>query len=500
MVKNIIANIFGRFWSILSNFLFIPLYIHFLGFENFSIISFTLILTGIMAILDAGMTATLSREFARGDISISSLKNIFSTLEKLYLGIIALILILIMVFAEVIVANWINVETKADLAFIIRVVGFDISFQMLLKFYMGGLLGAGKQVKANIYQIFWGILRNAVVVLLIYYNPTLNTFFLWQAFSTIIFAIIFRVTLTKTVFSNSFLFNGVFDKSRLKEVGNFAIGMFLISIVSAISTQLDKLVISKLLPVSELGYYTIAVSIAMGLVVIINPIATASLPKFTSLFSTEKTFEANQLFTKINIYTSLIVVSMMSMLIVYSKELIWIWTGDSNIAKNSSLILSTITFAYGSLAIALLPNNICIANAFTKFNNYLGLCSIFITIPGYLILVKHYGAVGAAVVFSIVQMLITIAFMVLVNKKYLKISNFLILEIKSIFLPLIFAILIFKLSQFFLNQLSSNRFIYLLIIGFILLFVTLLNFLIFVPKEHKETIFSVIKAKLNYAR
>ena len=55
MKKNIIANVIGKFWSILSGFLFIPLYIKFLGFESYSIISFTLIIAGIMAVFDAGL-------------------------------------------------------------------------------------------------------------------------------------------------------------------------------------------------------------------------------------------------------------------------------------------------------------------------------------------------------------------------------------------------------------------------------------------------------------
>lgn len=67
MKKNIIANLIGRFWGILSNFLFIPFYIKLLGFESYSIISFSLMIAGIMAVLDAGLTATLSREFARND-------------------------------------------------------------------------------------------------------------------------------------------------------------------------------------------------------------------------------------------------------------------------------------------------------------------------------------------------------------------------------------------------------------------------------------------------
>ena len=41
---------------------------------------------------------------------------------------------------------------------------------------MGGLLGLEKQVKANIYQIGWGILRNGLVIFGIWLVPSLEMF------------------------------------------------------------------------------------------------------------------------------------------------------------------------------------------------------------------------------------------------------------------------------------------------------------------------------------
>ena len=64
MIKNIVANFFGKFWGLFSNFIFIPIYIRLLGIESYSIISFGLIIAGVMSVLDSGITATLSREMA----------------------------------------------------------------------------------------------------------------------------------------------------------------------------------------------------------------------------------------------------------------------------------------------------------------------------------------------------------------------------------------------------------------------------------------------------
>ena len=95
MKKNILANFMGKFWAMISGFLFVPLYIRYLGFENYSIISFTLIISGLMIVLDAGLSATLSREFSRADNSFEGKNSIYKTLETCYLiiGLLSIIII-----------------------------------------------------------------------------------------------------------------------------------------------------------------------------------------------------------------------------------------------------------------------------------------------------------------------------------------------------------------------------------------------------------------------
>jgi O-antigen/teichoic acid export membrane protein len=138
----------------LSGFLFVPLYIHYLGFESYSIISFGLVITGLMALLDAGLTATLSREFARKDNSKEEKNRIFKTLESSYFILVTVCIIVVFSLSNFIAYKWLNLSTqnpeKVSLYF--KIISFDIGFQLLLRFYIGGLLGLEEQVKANFYQ------------------------------------------------------------------------------------------------------------------------------------------------------------------------------------------------------------------------------------------------------------------------------------------------------------------------------------------------------------
>ena len=108
MKKNIIANLIGKLFGGFSHFIFIPLYIAYLGFESYSIISFTLVIAGLMAFFYGGLTATLSRELARRDVCKEDKYQIFKTLESSYFVVVALSILIVVSLSSVIAEKWLN--------------------------------------------------------------------------------------------------------------------------------------------------------------------------------------------------------------------------------------------------------------------------------------------------------------------------------------------------------------------------------------------------------
>lgn len=496
MLQNILANFIGRFWSILSNFIFLPLYIHFLGFENYSIISFTLVLAGIMSILDLGLTSTLSREFARVDISLNEKFSIFRTLETCYILLITICILFFLFLSNKISNNWINLNPlyQKKISLLLKIVIIEIGFQLLLRFYLGGMFGLGKQIKSNIYQIIWGVSRNGLVLLPLFYYPTLNTFFFWQIISTIIFTFLVRRSLYYFLTDDfKISFKILIDRVIFKRIWRFAGGMFLISLVAALNTQMDKILISKFLPIEVLGFYTISVSLAMGIVVLINPISISILPKFTSLFSSGKTDELNLLYKKSSFYISIIVFAIFANMLFFSKKIIWIWTGDLNIADGSFIYLPIISLSAVMISLTSIPYNVAIAYGYTKINNILGLSSLVITIPGYLFAAKYYNAIGVAIVFCTIQTVTTLLYIFLINKKFFKFENVYKIYIEQILKPLIISILIVFFFSNIPSFIESSRIISLMWIALTFFITIFISFLILADK--KEIKFILLNLK-----
>jgi O-antigen/teichoic acid export membrane protein len=498
MLKNIIANFLGRFWSILSNYLFIPLYISILGIQSYSVISFSLILVGIMSLLDVGMTATLSREFANKSSDTPYKLRTLSTFEIIYWGISLCIIVIFYFSAPIISTQFIKVSTipLVDVIFSIQILGVGIAFQMLSNFYMGGLIGLEYQVSANVFQILWGVFKNGLVVLVIWLSPSIVYFFIWQIIVTVIYAFSLRYYLIKKFLSqaNDIKFEYVWDKKILRNTGKFATGMMLISVVAVINTQLDKIAISKLLPLEELGYYTLAIGLTQGLIVLTNPVSTASLPRFTALYSENKISEASNLFNKMFNLVATIVCSLSVILIFYCKDIIYLWTGNMELASKSYYYTPYLSVGSALLAILVLPFNIAIANGYTRFNNYLGIASLLFTIPAYWISVSIYGSEGAAISWMILQIGITPIYLYLINKKFLVGISIIGLITKNILLPFATAT-IFTMCFYYLIPLTNNRLIDLVIIMLIALFAVGVNLVVSLSKENKNNIISFVRTK-----
>lgn len=484
--NNIIANYIGRFWSLLSNFLFIPLYIDLLGIKCYSIISFSLVIGSLASILDLGLTLTLSKEMATNNNLIKKFK-IFYTLEKIYIYLGIILIILFLVFSNNFIIGLINItEINKNLIVMCLIIqGLGISFQLLSNFYIGGLLGLEHQVYANILQVLYSFFKNGIVILVIFFFPSIIFFFIWQTLISIIFMFIIRKAVIKTLFSFIIRKNceileidsikpfKIYPKV-LNSLRKFVGGIFLISLISMLVTQVDRIIISKFFLIEILGYYTIAYSIGQVLIILINPFAMALLPKFTHLYTSKLFNEAKLLYTKSFFFVNILALSLMNNILFYGKEIILLWTGNISVSNEASKFIPYLAIGSGFLSLQILPYNIAISNSYTKANTIISIFVLFIIIPGYWFSTIYFGSIGPAVVWAIIQIIVTPIYIYSIHYKFLDVKNNLIYLLFYLFLPALFCfILSFSFSRIY-NYSSFTRFSFL----FWFIFINMASFII----------------------
>src|SRR5690606_32704353 len=108
------ANYIGRLWKALANFIFVPLYVYWLGAESYGVVAFAMTIQAAATLLDFGLSTTVSRELARRTALANSkddVRSLVRTLEVIYWGTGLVLGLLVFVGAGPISSDWLTTKT-----------------------------------------------------------------------------------------------------------------------------------------------------------------------------------------------------------------------------------------------------------------------------------------------------------------------------------------------------------------------------------------------------
>ena len=397
---------------------FVPLYIKFMGIEAYGLVGFSATIQALSSLLDMGLSSTLNRELAilsSQEGKQQDSRDLVRTLEIIYWGITFLISLSVFIISPLLADSWIKSQalSRDSVQAAIALMGLVIAFQFPFSLYSGGLLGLQRQVLLNGIVIAMSTLRGIGMILILWLvSPTIQAFFLWQAF----------ISLLQTLITLVFLWRSLplaqrrshFRKDLWLGIWRFSVGMTGISIVSLILTQTDKIFLSKILPLDEFGYYNLAGTVASGVTLVIIPIFSSIFPRFSELVSQKEEQKLQDLYHKSAQLSNLLVLSIGITLILFSKDVLLLWIGNGIIAEKTYLIVSLLALGTTLNGLMNIPYALQLAYGLTKLAFYSNIVAIFLLVPLLFLLTNFYGSLGAAFVWPLLNMgyvLLTMKFM-----------------------------------------------------------------------------------------
>ena len=406
--NNIAANFAGRAWKGIFSLAFVPVYINLMGVEAYGLIGIFMSLTALLSVLDMGLSATLNRELSRLSVvegSAQESRNLVRTFEILYWGIGILIGIAVVILAPIIAKYWISSSNVSSdiIEQSLLIMGMLLAFQWPGTIYTGGLRGIQRQVSLNMIQAVSIMVKHfGAVLILLFISPSIVLFFLWQAFvalfSTIVLAIWLWRSLPKTGR------NSIFDKGLLVKNWQFTSGMIGISVLVIILTQLDKIILSKMLSLEMFGYYMLAFSVASVLVSLVSPVRSALFPRLSQLVAKGDEAEITKLYHKGCQLVSIIILPIAVTLAFFSEEMLTLWVGDPVIANNTHMILSLLVVGSVINGLMTLPYTLQLAYGWTKLTIYKNIIAIILLVPLMIWMVQMYHGIGAAMAWVILNL------------------------------------------------------------------------------------------------
>src|SRR5689334_4419852 len=299
--RNILANYLSQVYIALIGIVMVPLYLKYMGIEAYGLVGFFAVIQAWIQILDLGLSRTLGREAAKlnaGATSIHSL-NMFLRLLEIILGVFAVVVVVLSwSFGSWVAHSWLKLDTldPATVARCVGVVGIAVSLRLVSGIYRGGLLGLEHQVSANAIATTVATVRSvAVVPILIWVSNSILTFFLFQLAVAIV-----EVLLLRTAFRRVLPGSPIrkFQWEHLREPVRFGKGLAFLTFMWIAISEVDKLILSHLLPMREYGGFVLATTIALGAMLVVSPLQQAILPRLVVLAEQKERGKFVQLYRK----------------------------------------------------------------------------------------------------------------------------------------------------------------------------------------------------------
>lgn len=399
--KNIAFNYGGQLYSTLIGILVLPLFLEYVGAEAYGLIGFYTLIQAWMNLLDMGMNPTLGREIARLKNERSEhwrLVSVVNTLESLFLCLAFCLGLSIFLSRGWISTEWLNVETLSvdTVSKCVGIIAIVVATRWVSSINRSGVNAYEAQVWMNLVEVMVNTLRFPGALLIVIWSAgNVLAFFYFQLVVVIIEVLIIRLKL-RSLMPKSVDGAKRFSIQELKRVAPFALSIGYTGAIWVLLTQLDKLILSKILSLSDYGYFTLVATIASGVTMLAGPVSKAILPRMTSLLALGEKEEMIAIYRS---STRMVVsfVAPITMVIALMPELVvYTWTGDREAARWAAPILPLFVLGSGLLVIVAFQYYLQYAFGILKYHVAYNTGSVLVNIPLIIYVALNHGALGVA--------------------------------------------------------------------------------------------------------
>lgn len=398
ILRNVLANYVGQGWSALMALAFVPLYIRHVGIEAYGLIGIYAVLWAWLALLDLGMTPTLNREMARftaGAHTPRSIRELLRSLELICFGLALVVAAVVWAGSDFIASEWLkpqDLEPEA-VAHAIAVMALVIGLRFCEGIYRGSLLGLQRQVWFNVANAALATVRHGgALAVLAWIAPTLEAFFLWQAAASFLTIVVLRASVHRALPPAP----ARYSQAAVAGVWKFTSGMVGISALALLLTQVDKVLLSRLLPLRDFGYYALAATVAAALLLIVGPITQAVYPRIVEIAVRQEPRALATLYHGAAQLVTVMTAPVMLVLAAFSADVMYVWSGDAELARSVAPLLSTLALGSFLNGVMWLPYHCQLAHGWTSLAMRVNTVAALLLVPAIFWVVPRYGAVGAA--------------------------------------------------------------------------------------------------------
>ncbi|MFF7706230.1 oligosaccharide flippase family protein [Pseudomonas sp. NPDC007930] len=402
VVHNTTLGYLGQAYTLLIGILIMPFYLGHLGAEVYGLIGFYTVMQSWLQLLDVGLSASLVRQIAHHQSQAEAGQRsggwLMRSFEIIFLPLTLLTLLAVYLGSPWIAAHWLNAQALATSTLIdcIVLMGAMVGLRLYATLYKSGLQGLEMHAWLNLANIIIATLRYfGGLFLVAFISQDALVFFEFQLGVAIIETLIFATKAYARLPAPS-LWSG-FNMALVRPIIPFATSISLTSVLWIVLTQLDKMLLSEQLLLTEYGYFSLVALMTNGILMLINPLVQTLLPRMTVLKAEGREHDMLQLYLGASRFTCTFLFPLAAVMAVHSGDLLYAWSGDRAAANWGDPILFWYALGAAIMAVSAFQYHLQYAHGRIRLHVWYSLVSALITVPVMALAIRYHGALGAAV-------------------------------------------------------------------------------------------------------
>lgn len=398
LAKAFAGGIASRVITAGLQFICAPLFLRLLGKESYGVVGFYYTLIAVSQLLDLGLSATINREIARRreDPSLTrEMTSVLFSLERLYLTLSAIVTVVMVALAPYLAQHYLHRQFMSQEALNVAMFAatLAVGLQFPLTFYQGIFIGLERQGTVNLLNILFGVPRIAgALILVLFVSKSVAVFLACQGILSALQVVVYVFLTWRT--TGLHRREGSFNFGLVKNCGSFMTNAGIASAVSSLLTQVDKLLVPKLMTLADAGLY----SLISGPIVAITMIGTAVFmtffPRMVRLIAANDREKVTDLYHKAAHSVTVANGAIALTLVLLAHRFLWAWTGDVHLADQLSLPLQLLCLAYMLNGLLVLPWTLMMANNIVWICTCVSVAAGVFAVPLIIFLTRRSGLVG----------------------------------------------------------------------------------------------------------
>jgi O-antigen/teichoic acid export membrane protein len=379
------------------NLVALPFYLRLLGMEAYGLIGFYATLQAVLQVLDLGLAPTVSREVAHGAETGQQRRSasLLRTLGVVYAGVAVAVAALVAVAAPWIGAHWLQAKAlPADtIAQAIMLMGVNLACRWPISLYHNALVGAHRLARSAATSMAINVCAAiTAIAVLAWGERSIQAFFLVQAGFGLLQAIVLR-TLARNAVGER---DAPYDFADLRRVWRFSAWMGGVAVTSLAFTQLDKVLLSRLVDLESFGHYMLAALLASGLSVLTGPAFNVIYPKFTTLHARGDDAALAKFYSDTSRIYAAAVFSLAFALALHVDALVTLWTGRADVALRVAPLAALLAVGSALNGLMYFPYALQLAHGRPRIPFATNVALLLLALPTVVALASLYGAIGGA--------------------------------------------------------------------------------------------------------